>query len=102
MKIEPYRRDLLNWGIQGTGATALASLLTNDKASGSPILPHYPSVATMGETALIPSSYASILDPTRITDIVLAVKDALLAKSQKARGCCSIARFFWGGRHLLN
>ena len=45
MKIEPYRRDLLNWGIQGTGATALASLLTNDKASGSPILPHYPSVA---------------------------------------------------------
>jgi len=45
MKIEPYRRDLLNWGIQGTGATALAGLLTNDKASGSPILPHYPSVA---------------------------------------------------------
>ena len=45
MNIEPNRRDLLNWGIQGTGATAFASLLNADKASGSSMLPHYPGVA---------------------------------------------------------
>ena len=45
MNIEPNRRDLLNWGVQGTGATAFASLLNADKASGSSVLPHYPGVA---------------------------------------------------------
>ena len=45
MIIEPNRRDFLNWSVQGTGATALAGLLAQDKASGSSIIPHYPAVA---------------------------------------------------------
>ena len=37
------RRDLLNWGIRGIGASAFADLLVKDQvqAAGTALLPHY-------------------------------------------------------------